>query len=185
MYAPNIRPYRGYYPQIHSSCYIDPMAVIMGDVVIDEGSSVFASCVIRSDVSIVRIGKRTNIQDGSVLHHSGKHQRNTGRDSPLIIGDDVTVGHGAILHGCRIADRVLIGMGSIILDDAIIPEDTMIGANSLVGISKTLESGFLYLGSPAKKIRPLSGEEIEYLRFSAENYVQVSSEHKRSLNLRM
>lgn len=178
---PNIRCYKSNFPTIDPSCYIDPTAVIIGDVIIGERSSVFPSCVIRSDVSIVRIGSRTNIQDGSVLHHSGAHQRDTGRDSPLIIGDDVTIGHAAIIHGCRIGNRVLVGMGSTILDDANIPDDTMIGANSLVSIGKVLESGFLYLGCPVKKVRELTEAEIKYLKFSAQCYVELSSEHKKTL----
>jgi carbonic anhydrase/acetyltransferase-like protein (isoleucine patch superfamily) len=125
----------------------------------------------RGDVNHIHIGKRSNIQDGSVLHVTHKNAANP-NGYPLIIGDDVTVGHKAMLHGCTIQDRVLVGMGSIILDGVTVESEVVIGAGSLVQPNKTLQSGYLYMGNPAKQARPLTDEERAFLVKSAENYVQ-------------
>jgi carbonic anhydrase/acetyltransferase-like protein (isoleucine patch superfamily) len=125
----------------------------------------------RGDVNHIHIGKRSNIQDGSVLHVTHKNAANP-NGYPLIIGDDVTVGHKAMLHGCTIQDRVLVGMGSIILDGVTVESEVVIGAGSLVPPNKTLQSGYLYMGNPVKQARPLTDEERAFLVKSAENYVQ-------------
>lgn len=135
-----------------------------------------ALVVIRGDVNSVSIGARTNIQDGSVLHVTHKSSYNPD-GNPLVIGEDVTVGHKVMLHGCTIGNRVLVGMGSIVLDGATIEDDVMIGAGSLVPQNKRLESGYLYLGSPVKQIRPLKDTELEGLRYSANNYVKWKDEY--------
>ena len=142
-----IRPFLNHTPQIHESCLIDETSVIIGEVSLAEDVSVWPYAVLRGDVNSISIGARSNVQDGSVLHVSHKNAEKP-EGSPLIIGEDVTVGHKVMLHGCRIGDRVLIGMGTIILDDTIIEDDVMIGAGSLVPPRKRLESGYLYVGSP-------------------------------------
>ncbi|QNH65919.1 gamma carbonic anhydrase family protein [Proteus vulgaris] len=165
-----IRNYLHLSPSIDKNVFIDETATVIGDVRISEDVSIWPMVVIRGDVNYVSIGKRSNIQDGSVLHVT-HISPNTPEGFPLIIGNNVTVGHKAMLHGCTIGDRVLVGMGSILLDGAIIENDVMIGAGSLVPPGKRLESGFLYLGSPVKKVRPLSSAEIEHFIYSANNYV--------------
>ncbi|WP_455818461.1 gamma carbonic anhydrase family protein [Pseudomonas cerasi] len=166
----NIRPYKGVRPQSGERVMIDITSVVIGDVVLDDDVGIWPLVVIRGDVNRVTIGKRSNIQDGSVLHLTHKSAANP-EGHPLIIGEDVTVGHKVMLHGCTIGDRVLVGMGSILLDGVIVEDDVMIGAGSLVSPGKRLESGYLYLGSPARKIRPLTEEEIGGLLYSANNYV--------------
>lgn len=165
-----LRPYKSSYPQTGDRVMVDQTSVVVGDVVLGDDVSIWPLVAIRGDVNQVVIGARSNIQDGSVLHVTHKSASNpTGY--PLIIGEDVTVGHKAMLHGCTIGDRVLVGMGSILLDGVIVEEDVMIGAGSLVPPGKRLESGYLYLGSPVKQIRPLNEAELEGLRYSANNYV--------------
>lgn len=169
----NIRRYLETAPQIATCCYIDPMAVVIGDVVLAEHVSVWPFAVIRGDVNAIRIGKNSNVQDHSMLHVSHK-KADKPEGSPLIIGEDVTVGHHVKLHGCTIGNRVLIGIGTIILDDVIIEDDVMIGAGSLVPPNKRLESGYLYVGSPVKQVRKLTEKELAFLPYSAQNYVKVS-----------
>ncbi|MDR5610513.1 MULTISPECIES: gamma carbonic anhydrase family protein [unclassified Arsenophonus] len=165
----NIRPYLHSKPVIGNSVFIDPTAVIIGDVRISDNVSIWPLTVIRGDVNYISIGARTNIQDGSVLHVTHKNKLNP-QGYPLIIGEDVTIGHKVMLHGCTIGNRTLVGMGSIILDGAKIEADVVIGAGSLVTQGKKLESGYLYIGSPVKQIRKLSSEELEGLVQSATNY---------------
>ena len=170
------RPYKGVYPRIGFNCYIDPSCVLMGDIEIGDDSSVWPLVAARGDVNVIRIGKRSNIQDGSALHVTHKNPSNpTG--FPLLIGDDVTIGHKAVLHGCVIGDRVLVGMGAIVLDGAQIQDDVMIGAGTLVPPGKVLESGYLYVGSPAHKKRPLTEAETAYLKKSADNYVKWKDDY--------
>ncbi|MDQ1213353.1 gamma carbonic anhydrase family protein [Pantoea anthophila] len=165
-----LRPYKDHFPQTGQRVMVDPGSVVVGDVIMADDVSIWPLVVIRGDVNQVRIGARTNVQDGSVLHVTHKSAANP-EGFPLIIGEDVTVGHKAMLHGCTIGDRVLIGMGSILLDGVIVEEEVMIGAGSLVPPGKRLESGYLYLGSPVRQIRPLNDQEKEGLRYSANNYV--------------
>ncbi|WP_425877985.1 gamma carbonic anhydrase family protein [Acinetobacter sp. TWP2-2-3] len=169
----NIRSYLDTTPEIDKSCYIDPMGIVVGDVVLAENVSVWPFAVIRGDVNSIRIGKNSNVQDHAMLHVSHK-KADKPNGSPLIIGEDVTIGHHVTLHGCTIGNRVLIGINSIILDDVIILNDVMIGAGTLVPPGKVLESGWLYVGSPAKKARPLTEKEMAFLSYSAQNYVKVS-----------
>lgn len=169
----NIRPYLDTHPQIDDSCYIDPMGVVIGDVVLGENVSVWPFAVIRGDVNSIRIGKNSNVQDHSMLHVSHK-KADKPNGSPLIIGEDVTIGHHVTLHGCTIGNRVLVGINTIILDDVIVEDDVMIGAGSLVPPRKRLESGYLYVGSPVQKVRPLTDKEKAFLPYSAQNYVKVS-----------
>ncbi len=171
-----LRPYRNVYPQVGEKVMVDATSVVIGDVRIAADVGIWPLVVIRGDVNYVEIGARSNIQDGSVLHVTHKSSYNP-EGNPLIIGEDVTVGHKVMLHGCTIGNRVLVGMGSILLDGVVIEDDVMIGAGSLVPQNKRLESGYLYLGSPVKQIRPLKEEEIAGLTYSANNYVKWKDEY--------
>tara|TARA_B100000579_G_C22796152_1_gene837241 strand:- start:635 stop:1165 length:531 start_codon:yes stop_codon:yes gene_type:complete len=172
-----IRKFKNFSPDIHKNAYIDDSAIVIGNVTIDEDSSVWPKTVIRGDVQQVRIGARTNIQDGSILHVTSDNEFTPG-GVPLEIGNDVTIGHGAILHACEIEDLCLIGTGTIILDGATIRTNSMLAAGSLVGPNKIIESGILYKGSPAKPIRDLTDQEIKYISFSSKHYVRVMKDHK-------
>ncbi|QAR44635.1 gamma carbonic anhydrase family protein [Kosakonia cowanii] len=171
-----LRPYKDLFPTIGQRVMVDPTSVIVGDVRMAEDVGIWPLVVIRGDVNYVEIGARTNIQDGSVLHVTHKSSYNP-EGNPLLIGEDVTVGHKVMLHGCTIGHRVLVGMGSIVLDGAVIEDEVMIGAGSLVPQNKRLQSGYLYLGSPVKQIRPLTEAEIEGLKYSANNYVKWKDEY--------
>ena len=171
-----LRPYKDLFPQTGQRVMVDPSSVVVGDVIMEDDVSIWPLVAIRGDVNQVRIGARSNIQDGSVLHVTHKSASNP-QGFPLIIGQEVTVGHKAMLHGCTIGDRVLIGMGSILLDGVIVEEEVMIGAGSLVPPGKRLESGYLYLGSPVRQVRPLNEQEKEGLRYSASNYVSWKNDY--------
>jgi carbonic anhydrase/acetyltransferase-like protein (isoleucine patch superfamily) len=166
-----IRAYQGHLPQIAASAYIDSQAVVIGDVAIGEQSSVWPCTVIRGDVNFVRIGARTNVQDGSVLHV----MRET---HPLILGDDVTVGHGVILHGCTISSRCLIGMGSVILNGAKIGEGSIIAAGTLIPEGTEVPPGSMFMGHPGKLRRPLTAAENESIDRYARNYIKYAATYK-------
>lgn len=174
-----IRKFESHLPNIHPTAYVDETALVSGEVEIGEDSSVWPMTVIRGDVNYIKIGKRTNIQDASVLHvtHApNSHSEKIGATQTgyaLIIGDDVTVGHKALLHACEIKNRVLVGMGAIVMDGTIVEEDTMIAAGSVVPPRKTLESGYLWVGNPARKTRELTDKEKNYLKYSAEHYIRL------------
>jgi gamma-carbonic anhydrase len=161
--VPDIRPYRGKYPQIAASAYIDPAAVVIGDVVIGEDSSVWPMCVVRGDVNFIRIGNRTNIQDGCVLHVMKEQY-------PLVLGDEVTVGHSVTLHGCTIESHVLIGMGCIILNGATIGTGSIIAAGTLITERTVIPPGSLVMGSPGKVKRELTAADLESIGKYAERY---------------
>ncbi|MDQ6994699.1 MAG: gamma carbonic anhydrase family protein [Mariprofundaceae bacterium] len=162
--------YQHWQPQIHPSAWLAPSADIMGRVYIGTDSSVWYQSVLRGDVDEIRIGQRSNIQDHCTLHNS--------EGKPCIIGDDVTVGHGVILHGCEVQNLCLVGMGSIVMDDAVLEEGCLLAAGSLVPERKVLKSGFLYAGSPARERRALTEEEQSFLRHSAEHYVELAHAHR-------
>ena len=159
-------------PQVHPSAWVAPSAEIMGQVLVQADASVWFGCVVRGDVERIRIGAGANVQDLSVLHADP--------GAPLTIGERVTVGHKAMLHGCTIGNRVLIGMGAVILDDAVIADDVIIGAGSLVPPRKHLESGFLYTGSPAKAARELTVQERAFLVQSAANYTATAQAYRET-----
>lgn len=164
--------YQGIKPKVHESCFLANSAELIGKVEIGENTSVWYNCVLRGDENSIKIGKHTNIQDGTVIHISKDHN--------TIIGDYVTVGHKAIVHACKIGNNVLVGMGAIILDGAEIEDDVLVGAGSIVTPGKKIPSGSLVLGSPAKVVRELSDEEIEQLKQSAVDYVHYAKKHKDS-----
>ena len=172
-----IRTFQNHTPEIADSAYIDPTALVIGRVKIGADSSVWPMTVIRGDINTVTIGKRTNIQDSSILHvtHDGPYSPG---GASLLIGNDVTVGHGVTLHACTLEDNCLIGIGSIVLDGAVVGKNAMLGAGSLVPGGKVLEGGYLWMGRPAKKVRELTNEEIEYLSYSSEHYVKVKQMHE-------
>ena len=173
---PVLRAYKDTYPVIGHSVYLDPFSSIIGAVELADDVSIWPMCVLRGDVNAIKVGKRSNIQDGSVLHVARKGEASVDGYS-LIIGEDVTVGHKAMLHACRIEDRVLIGMGAIVLDNAHIESDVILGAGSLVPPNKHLKSGYLYVGSPAKAVRKLSEDEFAFLKRSAAYYVKLKDEY--------
>lgn len=165
----SLRSFEGNQPQIGEQVFIDRSAIIIGDVTIGDDSSVWPLTVIRGDMHAIKIGQRTSIQDGTVCHitHAGPYNPD---GWPLTVGDDCTIAHSVTLHGCTVGNRVLVGMGSIIMDGAIVEDNVVIGANSLVPPGKTLTSGHLYVGSPARQVRPLTEQEIAYFTYSSNNY---------------
>ena len=150
----------------HETVWVAENAVLVGDVTIGEGSSVWYGAILRGDEAPITIGKNTNIQDGAVLHEAARY--------PLVIGDGVTVGHNAILHGCEIGDNVVVGMGSIVMNGAKIGNDSIVGAGSLVTQDKEFPDGVMILGSPARALRNLTPEEIARNRWNAEEYVRLN-----------
>jgi carbonic anhydrase/acetyltransferase-like protein (isoleucine patch superfamily) len=166
-----IRTFQGIKPTVPASCFIEETGVVIGDVVMGEECSVWFHAVIRGDVNYIRIGQRTNIQDLCMLHV-------THDTHPLIIGNEVTVGHNVVLHGCTIKDRVLVGMGAIIMDGAVIGEDSVVGAGSLVTEGTIVPPKSLILGSPAKVKRPVTDKELAWIKESAENYVKYARQYR-------
>lgn len=177
----NIRPYKGIIPTFGNECYIDETAVFVGEIECGEDVGIWPLVAARGDVNYIKIGNRTNVQDGSVLHVTRRTEKFP-EGFPLIIGDDVTIGHKCMLHGCTLGNRILVGMGAIIMDGVVVKDDVFIGAGCLVPPNKKLESGYLYVGNPAKKARPLKDEEIAFLKQSAENYVRLKNEYLEEQN---
>lgn len=171
-----IRHFENKQPDVDTTTFVDDTALVLGDVQIGKNSSIWPLTVIRGDVNAIQIGNNTNIQDNSVLHvtHDGPYNP-AGFD--LIIGNNVTVGHRVILHGCHVGDSCLIGMGATIMDGAVIEANTLIGAGSLVTPNKHLESGYLWMGSPVRRVRKLTDEEIESIEYSAQHYVKLKNRH--------
>jgi carbonic anhydrase/acetyltransferase-like protein (isoleucine patch superfamily) len=172
----HIRSFLEHQPKIGKDVWIDPAACVIGQVRLADDASIWPGAVLRGDVNFIEVGARTNIQDGTICHvtHDGPYSPG---GFPLILGEDITVGHAAVLHACRIGDRCLIGMGAIVLDGAVIESDVMLAAGSLVAPGKTLESGWLYRGRPAEKARRLTDKELEMLKYSAANYVRLKNEY--------
>lgn len=169
----NLASHHGMYPRLAAGAWVHPRATVIGEVSLGADASVWPGAVIRGDVNAIAIGDATNIQDGSVLHVSHKTPANPDGGA-LVIGSRVTVGHTVILHACTIEDACLIGMGSIVLDRAVIRKHVLLGAGSLVPEGRVLESGYLYLGRPAKQVRPLTDAEIAYFNYSAQHYVALA-----------
>jgi len=165
-----ILPWKGTSPTIGKNVFIAPNATVIGDVVLEDEVTILFGAVVRGDILPIRIGKRSNVQDGCVLHTSRKQE-------PLIIGEDVTIGHGAVLHSAKVEDRCLIGMGATIIDNSVIGSDSIVGAGSLVTKGKTFPAGSMILGSPAKVVRETTAEEKAFLPQTAKNYVGVGAEY--------
>ncbi len=172
----NLRPYKNITPKLGKHAYIDASAVLIGAISLGDDCSVWPLVGIRGDVNHITIGARTNIQDGSILHVTRKSNKYPS-GYPLIIGEDVTVGHKVMLHGCTLGNRILVGMGAIVMDGAIIGDDIIIGAGSLVPPNKKLCSGFLYVGNPVKQKRALTADEHAFLQQTASNYVQLKNDY--------
>jgi len=171
-----IRNFQQHTPRLGERAFVDRSAVVIGDVEIGTDSSVWPLTVIRGDMHRIRIGKRTSVQDASVLHitHAGPFNPD---GFPLLIGDDVTIGHKVMLHGCTLGNRILVGMGSTVMDGAVVEDDVIIGAGTLVAPGKRLQSGFLYVGSPARQARPLTDKERAFFTYTAGNYVKLKDQH--------
>lgn len=171
-----IESYLDILPQIGERVFLHTSSQVIGDVKIGDDSSVWCNTILRGDVNRIVVGRGTNVQDLTMGHVSHKTAEKP-EGSPLIIGDYVTVGHSVVLHGCSIGNECLIGIGSIILDDAVVQDRVMLGAGSLVPPGKVLESGKLYIGRPAKAVRELTQEELVHLRYSAEHYVRLKDDY--------
>ena len=166
-----IKEFEGNIPRIDESTYISESVDIIGDVTIEENANIWFGTRLRGDMNKIVVGKNTNIQENTVVH--------VDKNCPCLIGKDVTIGHGAIIHGCEICDNVLVGMGSIILNNAKIGKNTIIGAGSLITQGKVFPEGVLILGNPAKVVRELSEAEIESIKNSANNYVNLSKKYTK------
>ncbi len=173
-----IRNFKDQLPNIHPSAYIDDSAVVIGNVTIGEDSSIWPMTVVRGDVNSIKIGAHTNIQDACVLHVS--HTSEFSQGFPLTVGDDVTVGHRVTLHACTVGNLCLIGMSATIMDGAVLGDKIIVGAGSLVSTGKELESGYLYVGSPVKRVRELNEKELAFLEYSARHYAHLKEQHKTS-----
>jgi carbonic anhydrase/acetyltransferase-like protein (isoleucine patch superfamily) len=172
-----IRAYQGVLPTVHPSCFVDESAQVIGDVHLGEDSSIWFNTVVRGDVNSIRIGRRTNIQDLSIVHVT--HERFATQ-----VGDEVTVGHHVVLHGCRIGNRVLVGMGAIVLDGVMVEDDSLIAAGTLLSPGTHIPAGSLVMGSPGRIKRVLSPEERRSLRESADGYVGYAANYRARSNQR-
>lgn len=171
-----IREFQGMTPCIGEDVWVDPSAVVIGDVEIGSGSSIWPLVVVRGDIHRIKIGSNTNIQDGSVVHVTHDSHFNPG-GYPTIIGNNITVGHKVMLHGCTIGDNCLVGMSSTVMDGAVIEPRVVLGAGSLVPGGKVLESGYLWVGSPVRRVRELNEKEQEFLDYSAQNYAKLAKKY--------
>ncbi|MCK0715377.1 MULTISPECIES: gamma carbonic anhydrase family protein [Chromohalobacter] len=171
-----LRTFKGTTPRLGARVYIDPMCVVLGDVTLGDDCSVWPMTVIRGDMHRIRIGARCSIQDGSVLHITHASDYNP-EGYPLTLGDDVTVGHKALLHGCTIGSRVLVGMGATVMDGVVVEDEVIIAAGALVTPGKHLESGYVYAGNPAKPLRALKEAERAFFTYTAGNYVKLKDEY--------
>ena len=172
-----LSPYLNTAPTLGARVFIHASAQIVGDVTLGDDSSVWCNAVLRGDVNSITVGRCSNVQDLTMGHVSHRNPSKP-EGSPLTIGDYVTVGHSVILHGCRIGNECLIGMGSIVMDDTIIEDRVMLGAGSLVSPGKVLVGGYLYMGRPAVRQRALTDKEIAYLKYSAEHYVRIKNNYQ-------
>jgi carbonic anhydrase/acetyltransferase-like protein (isoleucine patch superfamily) len=175
----NIRPYRGRLPRLGARAYVDPAAVLIGDVELGDDASLWPCTVVRGDVNFIRIGARTNVQDGAVLHvtHDGSY---TPGGFPLVIGADVTVGHSAILHACTVEDACLIGMHATVLDGAIVRKHGFVAAGAVIAPGKVVGEGELWMGNPARCVRKLDATQIEAIYYSAKHYVKLKDEYLKA-----
>jgi carbonic anhydrase/acetyltransferase-like protein (isoleucine patch superfamily) len=174
--ANSVRSFKGMTPKLGDKVFVDPMATVIGDVILGDDCSVWPNTVIRGDMHKITVGNRCSLQDGSILHITHASDFNPG-GYPLTLGDEVTVGHMVMLHGCTIGSQVLIGMQSMVMDGAVIEDNVVLGAGSLVPPGKILESGYMYVGRPAKQIRPLSEKELRFFSYSAGNYVKLKDQY--------
>ncbi|MEW6989552.1 gamma carbonic anhydrase family protein [Colwelliaceae bacterium 6441] len=170
------RSYKNISPKVGVNVYVDESSILVGDISIGDDVSIWPLVAARGDVNKITIGDRTNIQDGTILHVT-RHSKHQPAGFPLVIGNDVTVGHHCMLHGCQLGSRILVGMGAIIMDGTVVEDDVFIGAGTVVPPNKTLRSGYLYVGNPMKEARPLKDSELAFLKESAVNYVNLKNEY--------
>jgi len=173
---PALRSHQGISPQLGERTMVDPAAVVIGDVELGDDCSVWPGAIIRGDMHKIRIGHKTSVQDNAVLHITHASDFNPG-GWPLTIGTEVTIGHSVNLHGCTLGNRILVGIGSIIMDGAVVEDEVVIGAGTLVPPGKTLKSGYLYVGSPCKQARALSDKERAFFPYSAQNYCKLKDQY--------
>jgi carbonic anhydrase/acetyltransferase-like protein (isoleucine patch superfamily) len=166
------RPFRDTHPRLAAGAWVDPTALVIGDVELGPDVSIWPMVVVRGDVNHVRIGARSNVQDGSVLHVSHRRPEDEAVGS-LRIGEDVVIGHKAVVHACLVGNRVLVGIGALVLDGVVVEDDVVIGAGSVVAPGKRLESGGLYLGNPARRVRDLTSAEVAHIPQLAVRYVEL------------
>ncbi|WP_439101759.1 gamma carbonic anhydrase family protein [Congregibacter sp.] len=178
----SLRSFGGHTPKLGNRVLIDPSAVVSGDVLLGDDVSVWPGTIIRGDMHSIRVGARTSVQDGSVLHITHASDFNPA-GWPLTIGEEVTIGHNATLHGCTLGNRILVGMGAVVMDGAVVEDNVVIAAGALVTPKKRLESGYLYAGSPAKQVRKLTDSEVAFFSYSAGNYVRLKDQHIDELDL--
>lgn len=171
-----IRSFEQYSPEIAAGVFVDEMGLVIGNVILKADVSIWPMAVARGDIHRIEIGERSNIQDGAVLHVIHDHENFPG-GAPVIIGKEVTVGHNATLHGCKIGDHCLIGMNATVLDKAELEPEIIVAANSLVPPNKVLKSGFLYMGNPVKPMRELTPAERKLIRYNALYYVELKNRH--------
>lgn len=172
-----VRAFNGITPKLGKGVFIDSSAVVIGDVVLGDDVSVWPCAVIRGDMHYIRVGSRTSVQDSVVLHITHASENFNPGGFPLNIGEDVTIGHAAVLHGCTVGNRVLIGIGAIVNDGAVIEDDVILGAGALVPPGKRLKSGYVYVGNPVKQLRPLSEAERNFLPYSPQNYIELKNQY--------
>lgn len=170
MQKPCILPFKGITPKLGQNVFVAPTASIIGDVVVGDQTNIWFGVTIRGDVNTVRIGSRTNIQDGTVCHV-------TRGNGPLVIGNDVTIGHSAVIHACTIEDAAFVGMGAIIMDGAVVETGGMVAAGALLSPGKRVKKGEVYAGVPAKLFRPMTDDEIKYIPWSATHYVELAKQY--------
>ncbi len=174
----SLRTYRGVPPKLGARVYVDPAATVIGDVELGDDVSIWPGAVVRGDVEKIRVGARTNVQDGAVLHvtHDGPYSPG---GFPCTVGADVTIGHGAVVHACTIGDCCLVGMHATVLDGAVVQRHAFVGAGALVAPGKVVGEGELWVGNPARCVRKLGDAEIEALRYSARRYVELKDDYLR------
>ena len=172
----SIRAFGGVVPTLGERVYVDPAATVIGDVTLGDDASVWPGAVIRGDMESITVGNRTNVQDNAVLHttHAGEFNP---EGWPLLIGDDVVIGHRAILHGCTVGNRVLVGNGAVVNDAAVVHDEVIVGAGCVVPPGKTLESGFVYVGNPCRQLRPLTEKELRFFTYSPAHYVKLKDQY--------
>lgn len=167
-------PFLGKTPIVHGSVFIAPGAILIGDIEIGEDSNIWYNCVLRGDVNYIRVGKRVNIQDGTIVHVASF-------GPPTLIGDDVSIGHLALIHACDLQDRCFVGMKAVVMDGAVVESGAMVAAGALISPNKRVESGWLWAGVPAKPIRKLTDKDYKLMAWTGENYVKLSRQHIQSL----
>lgn len=172
----NVRPFRDWQPVLGGRVYVDPAATVIGSVTIGDDSSIWPGAVLRGDVNRIEIGARTSIQDGSILHVASDRLAGDG-GIPLLVGDEVTVGHRVILHACTVGNRCLVGMGAILMDGAVVGDEAIVGAGALVPAGRRIPPRTLWIGSPARQARALTDEEVAYLAESAAHYVALKDDY--------